>query len=468
MRGRSAMHDHDGWWDRRRLMAGTVAGTVAATTLALAGAFFDPQVSHGNVSTLRRRVVGVVEFTNASALAAVGYPVRVRGSPVRRWRALRWRVDDLLRRSHRPKLFWASRHPVFHYHDSAQFMTDDLTARGAWQPTHREVNVTLAHFVDQCNAESKEEYLYYTGQAEDASGNVVDDVWPVEELLPWDTGPGYRVNTWLGCRGVGMNAHYDLAHNLFVQIIGRKIFYLLPPAASAALYIAARGHPRFRSSMIADLTHVSLLKFPLFRTLEEIFVAELGPGDVLYVPPGWIHHVVTSDDERGPSVSVNVFSDSVEREAFDALADLPVPFESEWPRETMLAAVPALMRLISNLVSETLAREHRVDAVTNAAADGGLDALVQQWAASRWAHIARGSEDVMIDCRLDQPPFATAHFRRRASDVADRFLQMASDGSRRLLMQNYWDTLVAFTMGWDPFLTARFAVNIARSCFAGE
>ena len=38
------------------------------------------------------------------------------------------------------------------------------------------------------------------------------------------------------------------------------------------------------------------------------WVAEVGPGDVLVVPPFWFHHVETLEE----SVSVNVWSDAPE------------------------------------------------------------------------------------------------------------------------------------------------------------
>ena len=54
--------------------------------------------------------------------------------------------------------------------------------------------------------------------------------------------------------------------------------------------------------------------------------AILGPGDVLFVPPLWVHHVTSLTCSAG----VNVFSASSEASAVDAMLRVPLPFESDW------------------------------------------------------------------------------------------------------------------------------------------
>ena len=45
-------------------------------------------------------------------------------------------------------------------------------------------------------------------------------------------------------------------------------------------------------------------RHPAFAELSAVWSVELGPGDVLYTPPFWWHHVRTHDD--GPALSVLV------------------------------------------------------------------------------------------------------------------------------------------------------------------
>jgi ribosomal protein L16 Arg81 hydroxylase len=49
-----------------------------------------------------------------------------------------------------------------------------------------------------------------------------------------------------------------------------------------------------------DVDHPDHARFPRLREAE-MFVAELGPGDVIYIPRGWWHHVRTLE----LSISVN-------------------------------------------------------------------------------------------------------------------------------------------------------------------
>ena len=63
-------------------------------------------------------------------------------------------------------------------------------------------------------------------------------------------------------------------------------------------------------SLYSFFLHISFLFCSLFVCCfsTEAVVAEIGPGDMLIVPPFWFHHVETLEE----SVSVNVWSDAPE------------------------------------------------------------------------------------------------------------------------------------------------------------
>lgn len=51
------------------------------------------------------------------------------------------------------------------------------------------------------------------------------------------------------------------------------------------------------------------------------------PGDVLYLPPYWLHHVTALD----LSISVNVWSDSEEQVIYNKqITKEPLPLDAEW------------------------------------------------------------------------------------------------------------------------------------------
>lgn len=83
--------------------------------------------------------------------------------------------------------------------------------------------------------------------------------------------------------------HYDLLHNVYVQVSGWKRFLLMDPCYAYDLYPYPQGHPMDRCSR-ADLEAPNFQSFPKLRKVRAI-EAILGPGDVLILPCGWYHHV---------------------------------------------------------------------------------------------------------------------------------------------------------------------------------
>jgi ribosomal protein L16 Arg81 hydroxylase len=104
---------------------------------------------------------------------------------------------------------------------------------------------------------------------------------------------------WIGATGFVSSLHRDLADNLHAQVSGRKRFTLVAPRQSACVYPNSffDGVP---NGCRVDIEHPDYPRFPRLREAE-VFVAELGPGDVIYIPRGWWHHVRTLE----LSISVN-------------------------------------------------------------------------------------------------------------------------------------------------------------------
>lgn len=115
------------------------------------------------------------------------------------------------------------------------------------------------------------------------------------------------VNLWLGPAGAVAHAHYDGYHNAFVQLQGRKRFLLLPPSAWQDLGLYPFVHPHHAqaaanlSQIWPELVTVEGVPAPaapdtadqLRRRLQPLLlVADVEPGDVLYLPPLWFHHVI--------------------------------------------------------------------------------------------------------------------------------------------------------------------------------
>ncbi len=102
------------------------------------------------------------------------------------------------------------------------------------------------------------------------------------------------VSLWIG-NGSRTPAHWDLAHNLAVTIAGTRRFLLFPPDQLANLYVGPLDiTPAGQPISLVDPHAPDLERFPRFaEAMAHAEVAKLAPGDALYVPAMWWHHVET-------------------------------------------------------------------------------------------------------------------------------------------------------------------------------
>jgi len=78
-------------------------------------------------------------------------------------------------------------------------------------------------------------------------------------------------------------------------VAGRRRFTLFPPGQIANLYVGPIDHaPTGTPLSLVDFARPDLERFPRFGdALASAQAAELAPGDAIYIPPLWWHHVVS-------------------------------------------------------------------------------------------------------------------------------------------------------------------------------
>jgi hypothetical protein len=104
------------------------------------------------------------------------------------------------------------------------------------------------------------------------------------------------VSIWLGNR-TRIAAHYDLPDNIAVVAAGRRRFTLFPPDQLDNLYIGPLDFtPAGQAISLVDFHQPDRARFPRFAdALAHAQTAELGPGDAIFIPSMWWHHVEALD-----------------------------------------------------------------------------------------------------------------------------------------------------------------------------
>lgn len=108
--------------------------------------------------------------------------------------------------------------------------------------------------------------------------------------------PEALASVWLGNRS-RIAPHYDLPDNIACVAAGHRRFTLFPPEQLPNLYVGPIDFtPAGQPVSLVDLKQPDFERFPRFaKALEHAQVAELEPGDALYIPSMWWHQVEALD-----------------------------------------------------------------------------------------------------------------------------------------------------------------------------
>ena len=123
---------------------------------------------------------------------------------------------------------------------------------------------------------------------------------PIPQYLPRFVGenpnpllsPRVEPRIWISNR-TRAQTHNDNDHNIACVVAGTRRFTLFPPEQLANLYIGPQDHtPSGRAISLASLETPDFERFPrLAEALQHAEIADMEPGDALYVPKYWWHHV---------------------------------------------------------------------------------------------------------------------------------------------------------------------------------
>uniref|UniRef100_A0A1Y1LYJ2 JmjC domain-containing protein n=1 Tax=Photinus pyralis TaxID=7054 RepID=A0A1Y1LYJ2_PHOPY len=232
-------------------------------------------------------------------------PVVVLGSNLAK-SAEKWDLDYLERHMGESDFtVFQSKSHKFKYYDDKK-----VTSGDGFVPPTKKLDMKLPEFIKRLRAWKKgEDRLYLQQGLNNTVGPAI-----VHDFLNFDwnfcTGKQSKHN-WgsltsnlmlIGMEGNVTPCHYDEQENLFAQVHGFKRCILFPPDQFECLYPHPVHHPHDRQSMV-DFDRPDYNKFPKFRQAKG-FETVVGPGEVLYIPMYWWHHV-ESLMQGSYTVSVN-------------------------------------------------------------------------------------------------------------------------------------------------------------------
>ncbi len=126
---------------------------------------------------------------------------------------------------------------------------------------------------------------------------------PINSILPGlitenhcELFPNLEPRLWVGNEGI-VNTHYDGSDNVACVIAGHRRFTLFSPEQTKNLYPGPLNFtPAGAPTSLVDLNDPDFTRFPLYKNaLDNAYQVELGPGDAIFIPMLWWHHVESLD-----------------------------------------------------------------------------------------------------------------------------------------------------------------------------
>ncbi len=104
--------------------------------------------------------------------------------------------------------------------------------------------------------------------------------------------PDEEPHLWVGNEGI-VSAHYDGADNIACVVAGRRRFVLFAPDQVGNLYPGSLNFtPAGAPTSMVNLNEPDFERYPLFQiALDNAYSVELDPGDAIFIPMLWWHHV---------------------------------------------------------------------------------------------------------------------------------------------------------------------------------
>ena len=148
--------------------------------------------------------------------------------------------------------------------------------------------VPFGEVADKLRSGEPSNDLYITANNASSNINAFRPLWNDFADIPGYTKSvrGDEGFLWIGPSGTVTPFHHDLTNNLLIQVKGRKRIVMVPNWEEPRM--------RTRQRMFSDWSLEDMKAAPA-NVRPQMFELEWGPGDALFIPCGWWHHVVSLD-----------------------------------------------------------------------------------------------------------------------------------------------------------------------------
>ena len=325
-------------------------------------------------------------------VVAAGRPVIIKNSLVNKWPARsKWTPDYFIKKQKQLSGIYENTNRWF----GPYYQPDKPMGVFTERVNNYRTNLTLTtkEFVNRISGgQWSKGYIYYTSEIERLGDWALRDIVPYEDLL--SPNPAHSsINVWIGQPSVIAHCHYDGYNNFYAQLYGRKRFVLFSPRSYKGLYPYPFLHPSHAQAQV-NLSGFDIDSFPRVKDLVS-YEANLAPGDVLYIPPLWYHHVEAVD----VSVSVNVWTDTVQSVVMEQVFNIDTPIDSiQWNGDHLKAIGSSV--ILSTLV-KSVCKRMKCDAIPAGGGDIAAADIVHRLWDSRYR--------VLMDTNVLKSNFTSAH-----------------------------------------------------------
>lgn len=170
-------------------------------------------------------------------------------------------------------------------HQGRLFYHDDLKSVN-FHSEARTLSYGLDKMQERTSGQSDTDYCFQCVSIKDNLPGLSTEL--DNPLLPLDT----QSFIWLGNK-ITVAPHFDEATNLAVVVSGKRRFTLFPPEQIKHLYIGPLEYtPAGQPISLVNLHQPDLLAHPNYpKAYAEALSIELEPGDAIFIPSPWWHHV---------------------------------------------------------------------------------------------------------------------------------------------------------------------------------